>query len=124
MAVLGLHFCVTAFSSCGKWGPLFIAVRGPSHYRGLSCCGAQAPDAQAQQLWPTGLVTPQHVGSSQTRARTRVPCIGRQTLNHCATREALFIFFMVASGLSCGTRDLSLRYVDFSPVAACGFSLL
>ena len=28
------------------------------------------------------------MGSSQTRARTRVPCIGRQTLNHCATREA------------------------------------
>ena len=27
--------------------------------------------------------------SSQTRARTRVPCIGRQILNHCATREAL-----------------------------------
>ena len=29
MAVLGLRFCVRAFSSCGKWGPLFIAVRGP-----------------------------------------------------------------------------------------------
>ena len=59
-----------------------------SHHRGLSPCGAQAPDAQAQQLWLTGPVAPRHVGSSQTRARTRVPCIGRQTLNHCATREA------------------------------------
>ena len=29
MAVLGLHFCARAFSSCGKRGPLFIAVRGP-----------------------------------------------------------------------------------------------
>ena len=29
MAVLGLHFCVSAFSSCGERGPLFIAVRGP-----------------------------------------------------------------------------------------------
>ena len=29
LAVLGLHFCGRAFSSCGKWGPLFIAVRGP-----------------------------------------------------------------------------------------------
>ena len=29
MAVLGLCFCARAFSSCGKWGPLFIAVRGP-----------------------------------------------------------------------------------------------
>ena len=62
-------------------------ARAP-HYRGLSCCGAQAPDAQAQQLWLTGLVALRHVGSSQTRARTRVPCISRQTLNHCATREA------------------------------------
>ena len=59
-----------------------------SHYRGLSCGGAQAPDAQAQQLWLTGLVAPRHAGSSQTRARTRVPCIGRQILNHCTTREA------------------------------------
>ena len=29
MAVLGLHFCARAFSSCGKRGLLFIAVRGP-----------------------------------------------------------------------------------------------
>ena len=29
MAVLGLRLCVRAFSSCGKRGPLFIAVRGP-----------------------------------------------------------------------------------------------
>ena len=48
LAVLGLRFCARALSSCGKRGPLFIAVRGPLHYRGLSCCGARAPDAQAQ----------------------------------------------------------------------------
>ena len=29
LAVLGLRFCARAFSSCGEWGPLFIAVRGP-----------------------------------------------------------------------------------------------
>ena len=29
MDVLGLRFCARAFCSCGKWGPLFIAVRGP-----------------------------------------------------------------------------------------------
>ena len=39
-----------------------------------------------------GLVAPRHVGSSQTRARTHVSCIGRQILNHCATREALVGF--------------------------------
>ena len=54
MAVLGLRFCVRAFSSCGKWGPFFIAVRGPLtiaaslvaehriQTRRLSSCGARA----------------------------------------------------------------------------------
>ena len=27
--MLGLHFCVRAFSNCSKRGPLFIAVHGP-----------------------------------------------------------------------------------------------
>ena len=30
--------------------------------RGLSCCGAQAPDAQAQQLWLKGPAAPRHAG--------------------------------------------------------------
>ena len=54
MAVLGLRFCVRAFSSCSKWGPLFIAVRGPLiiaaslvaehrlQTRRLSNCGSRA----------------------------------------------------------------------------------
>ena len=75
-----------------------------SHHRGLFCCGAQAPDAQAQQPWLTGPVAPRHVGSSQTRARTRVPCTGRQTPNHRATREALssilICISLIMSGLS------------------------
>ena len=29
MAVSGLRFCARALPSCGKWGPLFIVVRGP-----------------------------------------------------------------------------------------------
>ena len=32
-------------------------------------------------------------GILPARARTRVPCIGRQILNHCATREGLFFEF-------------------------------
>ena len=47
-----------------------------------------------------GLVAPRHVGSSQTRARTRVLCIGRQILNHCTTREALTNYFCM--NLACG----------------------
>ena len=64
-----------------------------SHYRGLSRCGAQAPDAQAQQLWLTGPAAPRHAGSSRTRGRTLVPCIGRQIPNQCATREAPVVSF-------------------------------
>ena len=56
------------------WDTLHRGARA-SHCRGLSCCEAQAPDAQAQQLWLTGLVAPRHVGSSQTRARTRSPAL-------------------------------------------------
>ena len=45
------------------------------------------------------------VGSSWTRAWTRVPCIGRQILNHCTTREAplqhlLFVDFLMMAILT------------------------
>ena len=93
--MLGLRFCARAFSSCGEWGPLFIAVRGPLTIAASLVAGAQAPDVQAQQLWLTGLVAPRHVGSSQTRAQTCVPCISRQIPNHCATREALYLYFKI-----------------------------
>ena len=39
------------------------------------------------------------MGSSRTRARTRVPCIGRLILNHCATREVLKLYFKSQSCL-------------------------
>ena len=54
LAVLGLRFFARAFSSCGKQGPLFIAVRGPLtipaslvkehrlQMRRLSSCGSRA----------------------------------------------------------------------------------
>ena len=45
-------------------------------------------------MWRTGLVAPRHVGSSRTWARTHVPCIGRQILNPCTTREAPQVTFM------------------------------
>ena len=54
LAVLGLCFCARASSSCGRRGPLFIAVRGPLtimaslvaehriQTRRLSSCGSRA----------------------------------------------------------------------------------
>ena len=86
---VGSSFLCEGFLQSRRAGATLHCGARASHYRGLSCCGAQAPDAQAQQLWRTGLVASWHVGSSRTRARTRVPCIGRRILNHCATREAL-----------------------------------
>ena len=72
---------------------LLTAVTFLTVERGLSGTWAQklAPgsSAQAQKLQRTGLVVPQHVGSSQTRDQTHVSCIGRQILYHWATREAL-----------------------------------
>ena len=58
MAVLGLRFCASAFSSCGERGPLFIAMRGPLtiaaslvaehrlQTRRLSSCGSWAPECR------------------------------------------------------------------------------
>ena len=85
---VGSSFLCEGFLQLRQAGATLHRGARASHHRGLSYCGAQAPDAQAQQLWLTGPVAPRHVGSSQTRARTRVPCFGRQILNHCATREA------------------------------------
>ena len=111
LAVLGLRCCTRAFSSCGEQGLLFVVVHGlliamsslvMEH--GLQVCRLhqlcmQAQQlwlagsrAQAQQLWRTGLAAPRHVGSSWTRARTCVPCIGWWIPNQCVTREALLAF--------------------------------
>ena len=88
MAVLGPRLRARALFQLWQVGATLHHGARASHHRGLPRCGAQAPDAQAQQLWPTGPAAPRHAGSSQTRARTRVPRTGRQTPNHCATREA------------------------------------
>ena len=54
-----------------------------------------------------GLVDPQHVGSSQTRAQTRVPCIGRWILNHCTIREVQFLIVWLICVLVCFSLDIS-----------------
>ena len=91
---VGSSFLCEGFPQLRQAGATLHRGARASHCRSLSCCRAQAPDAQAQQLWLTGLVAPRHVVFSQIRARTRVPCIGRQILNHCATREAPYLSFL------------------------------
>ena len=76
---VGSSFLCEGFLQLWQVGATLHRGALASHCRGLSCCRTQAPDAQAQQLWLTVLVAPRHVGSSQTRARTCVPCISRQS---------------------------------------------
>ena len=65
---VGSSFLCEGFLQLRQVGATLHRGARASHYRGLSCCRAQAPDVQAQQLRLMGLVTPWHVGSSQTRA--------------------------------------------------------
>ena len=94
---------------------VLAAARGPpSHCGGLSlqstgsrCAGLSSCGMRAQQLWLAdsraqaqqprcrGSAAPRHVGSSWTRARTRVTCTGRRTHNHCTTREALDLYYNI-----------------------------
>ena len=98
MAVLGLRFCARAFSSCGKRGPLFIAVRGPLtiaaslvvehrlQTRRLSSCGSRAQPLRGMWDLPRpGLepVSPALAGRVSTTAPPRKP---------------LEIFLMVTTG--------------------------
>ena len=87
--MLGLSFCARAFSSCGKWGPLFIAVRGPPtataspvaehrpQMRRLSSCGSQAQSLRGMWDLPRpGLepVSPALAGRLSTTAPPGKPC--------------------------------------------------
>ena len=72
MAVLRLCFCMQPLVSCSEWRYSFLRS-GASHCVGLSCCG----------------VAPQHVGNSQIRDRSHVPCIVRWIFNHWTTEEVL-----------------------------------
>ncbi|XP_049562600.1 WD repeat-containing protein 76 isoform X1 [Orcinus orca] len=97
----------------------FFCGTRASHCCGLSRCGAQAPDAQAQRPWRTGPAAPRHVGSSRTGARTRIPCIGRRTPNHCATREAPVVIFIIGladSWVNEYKENQNIAYVSLRPV--------
>ena len=91
MAVLGLRFCARAFSSCGKQGPLFIAVRGPLtiaaclvaehrlQMRRLSSCGSRAQLLHGMWDLPRpGLepVSPALAGRLSTTASPGKPHVG------------------------------------------------
>ena len=114
MAVLGLHFCARAFSSCGNRGPLFIAVYGPLtvaaslvaehrlQTRRLSNCGSRAQplcgtwDLPRSELEPASL---HWQADSQPLRHQGSPCW--EFLNHsfnfsnCDWSVHIFNFFLV-----------------------------
>ena len=68
-------------SSCGEW----TQMQALEHV-GFSSCSWRRK-SKAQESWCPGLGATQQVGSSQTKDRTHVLCIGRRILNHWVTRE-------------------------------------
>ena len=76
---------------------LFLALLG----LWLQCVGFLSRGLLLQHM---GLkIAPQHVGSPQTRDRTRVPCAGRQVLHHRITKDVLdFCFDFSVSLLTLG----------------------
>ena len=122
LAVLGLRFCARAFSSCSKWGPLFIAVRGPLTIAAslvaeqglqthrLSNCGSRAQPLRSMWDLPRpGLepASPALAGRLSTTAPPGKP-------GHC-----LFFFFSLSQVVACGL--CSLQHVG-SLAEACELS--
>ena len=124
--MLGLRCCMQAFFSCGAQA---------SHYGGLPWCRAQAPGAQASVVvacglsscgsWAPkrmlsssggtqGLAALQHVGSSRTRARTRIPCIGWRIPTHCATREVPIHLLLIKQQMASAILIMSPRALNRS----------
>lgn len=82
-----IYFFLKFFLIYVRCGGSLLLCMGFSS-RGFSYCWARA-----RFLRCSGLAGLQHVESSRSRNRTHVPCVGRQTLNHCATREVPHIIF-------------------------------
>ena len=92
LVVLGLHCCARGLSLIAEWELLCLQCAGFS-LRWLLLLLSMGSRVWAQQLWRTGLVALRHVGSSWTRDRTRIPCIGKWFLNHWTTRNVLSCFY-------------------------------
>ena len=80
LTVLSLHCCAQAFSGCSGQELLIVAVCRLL-IPWLLLLQSTGSRVRAQYSWRTGLVTLRHVGSSQTRNQTCVPCSGRRILN-------------------------------------------
>ena len=108
--MLGLRFCARTFSSCGKWGPLFITVRGPltivaslvAEHRlqmcRLSSCGSRAQLLRGMWDLPRpGLepVSPALAGRLSTTAPPRKPLLYFLEYFPLSTKSTFFKSFKI-----------------------------
>ena len=120
MAVLGLHFCARAFSSCGKRRPLFIAVHGPLtvaaslvvehrlQTRRLSNCGSWAWSLRGMWDLPRpGLepVPPALAG----RFSTTVPP-GKPPISFISALTFMISFLLLPLGFICSSFSSCFRF--------------
>ena len=121
--MLGLRFCARAFSSCGKRGPLFIAVHGPLTVaasivagRRLSNCGSRAQLLRGMWDLPRpGLepVSPALAGRFSTTVPPGKPCC--LVFNTTKERgEIVFIVFIFSFVFSYCTNICSPQEVQTS----------
>ena len=92
VAMLGLHCCVWAFSSCREQGLFSSCVAWASHCGGFSCCRAWALGAVASVAVTHWLSCPTALGSYPTRDQICVPWIGRWTLTTETSRKSSVLF--------------------------------
>ena len=113
LAVLDLRFCVRAFSSCGKRGPLFIAVRGPLtvaaslvaehrlQTRRLSSCGSRAQLLRSMWDLPRPGLEPVSPAPAGRLSTTAPPGKPRHLIFCCCHLNSVFyyIFSLLIFGL-------------------------
>ena len=83
LSLVAVSGCYSSLQCMGfplQW--LLLLWSTGSRLTGFGSCSTQA-----QELWYTGLASPWHVESSQTRDRIHIPCTGRWILIYCTTRE-------------------------------------
>ena len=128
-AVLGLRFCARAFSSCGKRGPLLIAVRGPltiaaspvAEHRLQTCrlsnCGSRAQllhgmwDPPRPGLKP---VSPALTGRLSTTAPPGKPCLSFYFRKACPKMRVGYCSSLVQL-VTCLLRSLYYSLVSGPP---------
>ena len=119
--MLGLRFCVRAFSSCGKRGPLFIEVRGPLtiaappvaghrlQTRRLSSCGSRAQLLHGMWDLPRpGLepVSPALAGRFSTTAPPGMPLI-------LTSIAVIYVFSFTVNHNTCNHKQYTWSLLDF-----------